>query len=86
METYPSDKKITLKYFSSLAEEVKKSSEEYRTSAQTAEELWQELSERYGLQQQKNHIRPSINHQFCEWQSVIKDLDVVSFIPPVSGG
>ena len=86
MQKTNSGKTIVLKYFSRFAELTAKSSEEFKTQADTVEALWLELDSIYSFQQPPNTVRPAINHQFCEWTSIIDDGDTVSFIPPVSGG
>jgi molybdopterin synthase sulfur carrier subunit len=50
------------------------------------EELWFELDAQYRFEQEMSSVRPAINHEFCDWQRVINDRDIISFIPPVSGG
>jgi len=86
MNSNPQLKKISLRYFSSFAEIAGKTEEEYHTPAQTVEMLWLELNGRYAFDQPQQSVRPSINHQFCDWQTPINDRDIISFIPPVSGG
>lgn len=83
----PLPKKIVcLKYFSRFAELTGKTTEEYSTDASSVQELWNQLDKQYSFDQKITAVRPAINHQFCDWQSSINEGDIISFIPPVSGG
>ena len=86
MENSFSSKVVSLKYFSRFAELTGKTTEEYSTQASTIEELWYELDQQYSFDQPIGSVRPAINHQFCDWHREIADRDIISFIPPVSGG
>ena len=86
MEKSLPQKKVCLKYFSRFAELAGQSTEEYSTNASSVQELWYELDQQYGFDQKITAVRPAINHQFCDWQSTINEGDIISFIPPVSGG
>lgn len=79
-------KVVCLKYFSRFAELTQKTNEEWSTEALTMEELWFELDAQYRFEQEMSSVRPAVNHEFCDWQRIINDRDVISFIPPVSGG
>jgi molybdopterin converting factor small subunit len=81
-----SNKSVQLYYFSRFAELTEKSNEVWSTQAITLQELWFELDARYRFEQKMSSVRPAINHEFCDWQRVINDRDIISFIPPVSGG
>jgi len=81
-----SNKTIQLNYFSHFAELTKKTNEAWSTEAVTVQELWFELYEQYVFDLDISMVRPAVNHEFCDWQRVINDRDIVSFIPPVSGG
>lgn len=86
MKKSSSNKTVQLNYFSRFAELTKKTNEAWITEATTVEELWFELDAQYRFEQEINLVRPAINHEFCDWQRVINDRDIISFIPPVSGG
>jgi molybdopterin converting factor small subunit len=81
-----SNKSVQLYYFSRFAELTEKSNEVWSTQAITLQELWFELDAQYRFEQKMSSVRPAINHEFCDWQRVINDRDIISFIPPVSGG
>ena len=76
---------IKVEYFAILREHVGKSAESVQTEAQTAQELYAELSERHGFPE-LNHMKVAINEEFGEWNAVLNDGDAIAFIPPVAGG
>ena len=80
------NKTVQLNYFSRFAELTKKTNEAWPTEAATVQELWFELDEQYAFDLDISMVRPAVNHEFCDWQRVINDRDIISFIPPVSGG
>jgi molybdopterin synthase sulfur carrier subunit len=80
------NKTVQLNYFSRFAELTEKANESWSTEAVTVEELWFELNAQYRFEQEISSVRPAINHECCDWQRVINDRDIISFIPPVSGG
>lgn len=80
------NKTVQLNYFSRFAELTKKTNEAWKTRATTVEELWFELDSQYHFEQKMGSVRPTVNHEFCDWQRIINDRDIISFIPPVSGG
>jgi molybdopterin synthase sulfur carrier subunit len=80
------NKTVQLNYFSRFAELTQKTNEAWSTEAVTVQELWFELDEQYAFDLDISMVRPAVNHEFCDWQRVINDRDIISFIPPVSGG
>jgi molybdopterin synthase sulfur carrier subunit len=80
------NKTVQLNYFSRFAELTQKTNEAWSTEALTVQELWFELDEQYTFDLDISMVRPAVNHEFCDWQRVINDRDIISFIPPVSGG
>lgn len=76
-----------LLYFSIFQEKAGKSEEEREVSAGlTAERLFGCICDELELSLSQSHVRVSVNHEFCDWQSSIKAGDIVAFIPPVAGG
>lgn len=80
------NKTVQLNYYSRFAELTEKTNEAWSTKADTVEALWFELNKQYGFGQDMGAVRPAVNHEFCDWQRGINDRDIISFIPPVSGG
>lgn len=81
------DKKIvTVKYFAALREQAGRSSEELETQSQTAEELYDELAQKYSLSLPKTEVKVAINDNFEEFSRTLHRGDTVIFIPPIAGG
>ncbi len=79
-------KKIKIRYFAILRDLSKKNEEEIQTQAATAEELYEELGQRYANLLPQRMVRVAINDQFSEMNRMISDGDRIAFIPPVAGG
>ncbi len=77
--------RVKIEYFAILREHVGKSVEEVQTEAGTAQELFDELAERYAFPQM-NSMKVAINEEFSDWSAVLVDGDSIAFIPPVAGG
>ena len=79
-------KTIHIQYFALLREERGLSQESVSTQAETAEDLFEELKSKYHFRLSTNLLRVSINAEFKNWQTILKDQDKIVFIPPVAGG
>jgi MoaD family protein len=79
-------KTIHISYFASLRETSGVSKESLETKAATADDLYDELQNRYGFSLSKDLLKVSINDAFSPWQTGLKSGDHIVFIPPVSGG
>lgn len=79
-------KKIHLYYFASIKERRGVSEEFLETEAATADDLYDELRNQYGLCIPKGSLKVSINDTLSPWQTRLNTGDCVVFIPPVSGG
>ena len=80
------EKRIKLQYFAGLREQRGCSEEEVETRAETAEDLYRELSDRHGFEHPQSSLRVAVNDDFTGWDTRLKPGDLVVFIPPVSGG
>jgi molybdopterin synthase sulfur carrier subunit len=69
-----------------LREQAGRSSEQVTTRARTAQELYEELRLRYGLNLAPEFLRVAINEDFGEWTQPLSEGDTVVFLPPVAGG
>ncbi len=78
-------RKIRLEYFAVLREYLGRDSEEFKTSASTVADLYEELRVRYELPD-FGPLKVAINDEFQDWQADLSDGDSVVFIPPVAGG
>ena len=79
-------KLINVLYFAALREQAAQEQESRQTAAHTPAELYTELQAVYHFNLPQERLRVAVNHAFCDWQTELKDGDVVAFIPPVSGG
>jgi molybdenum cofactor guanylyltransferase len=77
---------VTVQYYALLREQAGRREERLATSAQTAEELYAELSRRYPFTLAPQLLRVAINTEFREWSAPLAEGDTIVFIPPVAGG
>lgn len=79
-------KTIHIQYFALMREERGLSKESYDTDASNAQELFDELKQKYHFSLDADRLRVSINDQFENWNSALHENDSIVFIPPVAGG
>ncbi|WP_428910151.1 molybdopterin converting factor subunit 1 [Niallia sp. Krafla_26] len=71
-------------FFAHLRDTVGQDHVEVEANGLTIADLKKQMAERYELK--LDNIMVSVNEEFAENDEVIKDGDVIAFIPPVSGG
>lgn len=76
---------IQVEYFAILREHVGREREQVATGAATLAELYRELDRRYGFPA-VGQLKVAVNDEFRDWNSPLRDGDLVVFIPPVAGG
>lgn len=81
-----STKTVHIRYFALLREKRGLDEETLTTSAETLQQLYTELSERYQFNFPIKLLKAALNDTFCEWKTPIKNGDRIVFIPPVAGG
>jgi molybdopterin-guanine dinucleotide biosynthesis protein A len=79
-------KRVNVQYYALLREQAGRRDEQLVTSAQTAEQLYAELSRRYPFTLAPQLLRVAINTEFREWSAPLAEGDTIVFIPPVAGG
>ena len=79
-------KKITLQYYANLREERGVAHEIIETNAETLEQLYKELRQKYQFKLTVDSLKVAVNEEFSNWKSSFKEGDIIVFIPPVSGG
>lgn len=79
-------KTIHIQYFALMREERGLSKESYDTDANSAQELFDELKQKYHFSLNVDRLRVSINDQFENWNYALRPNDSIVFIPPVAGG
>jgi molybdopterin converting factor small subunit len=79
-------KTIRIQYFALMREERGLSGEDYKTEAENAQELFDELNQKFHFSLASERLRVSVNDQFENWDCAINESDRIVFIPPVAGG
>ena len=79
-------KKVTIKYFALFRDRAGKDEEVWSTPSTTFSELFDEVSSEYQFNLEKKFIRVARNESYCGFEEVIEEGDVISFLPPLSGG
>ena len=77
---------VRIRYFAILREERGRDRELLRTGAATAAALYEELRGRFSFSLPAGRLRVACNGDFVGWDHVLRDGDLVVFIPPVAGG
>jgi molybdopterin converting factor small subunit len=78
--------KIKVQYFASLRDCTQKAQEVIETQAKTINELYLEVNAKYQFPIDQEYLRVAQNDCYVQNSSVLADLDVIVFIPPLSGG
>jgi molybdenum cofactor guanylyltransferase len=82
----PQAKQLTVQYFALLREQAGRREEALVSLADTSQELYRELRQRYPFTLGVEVLRVAINSEFAEWTTPLRTGDTVVFIPPVAGG
>ena len=76
---------IRVEYFAILREHVGCAHEALSTPATTVGELYAELDQWHAFPA-LGRLKVAVNDEFCDWETPLRDGDLVVFIPPVAGG
>ena len=79
-------KKLTITYFAILRDLSGKSEEMIETKAETFEDLYLELKEKYNFTLAPNRVKAALNDEFIPMDKQVPTEGKVVFIPPVAGG
>jgi molybdopterin converting factor small subunit len=63
-----------------------KSEEVLSSKSTTPKELYTELQEIYAFKHCPSNLKVAVNDEFSDWDTNLKDGDIIVFIPPVAGG
>ena len=77
---------FNVQYFAILRDQAGRRDEVVQTTAQMADQLYEELRAKYRFTLPKDSLRVAINQTFAEWGAALNEGDSVVFIPPVAGG
>lgn len=78
--------KINAKYFAVIRDNTGIEGEILDTQAKNPSELYEFLGEKYPMTLKLSDLRVAINNKFENFETPLKENDVVAFIPPVAGG
>lgn len=78
--------KLTILYFARLKTQAATDSEVIETELDRVDDVYRFLQRERGLELSFNEIRAARNEHFCDGSTLLKDGDVVAFMPPMSGG
>lgn len=79
-------KNIKIAYFAKLREEANKRNESLETEANTGLEIFNILKDKYNFSLCETDLKIAINEEFADWNTELKNNDVIVFIQPVAGG
>jgi MoaE-MoaD fusion protein len=78
---------ITARLFARLREQAGTATEQLDAAGGTVADVYDALRRLHpALESDRRLIRPARNEEVAAWDDVVRDGDVVAFIPPVSGG
>ncbi len=78
---------IKIKYFASLREKSQKSEDLLEINEkQNLSEIYELLRGKYHFPLTAKEIKFAVNNEYVEDEYLLKEHDVVAFIPPVAGG
>lgn len=82
----PAPRPLRARFYAALREAAGVSELDLQSSAATARDLYTEIQERFHLAWPHDRFRAAVNDTLCPWDTRLSAHDVVSFIPPSSGG
>ncbi len=77
---------ITSHYYAALRDEAGCAQETIETTAESAQQLYEELRQRHDFSYAPDDMKVAINDAFSNMSSALSEGDAVVFIPPVAGG
>jgi molybdopterin converting factor subunit 1 len=77
---------LKIQYYALMREQAGRSEETLDTFAATPQDLYGELTARYGFTLAREQLKVAVNSEFSDWSRPLSTGDAVVFIPPVAGG
>jgi molybdopterin synthase sulfur carrier subunit len=77
---------INIIYFASLKDASNKTQEKVETNANSIQDLYSELNEKYHFQINQDQLRVAQNEEYVSFETPLNNNDTIVFIPPVAGG
>lgn len=84
MELTP--KSITVLYYAIFQEQAKRAKEDIETLANTLDELYIELQQKYSFTLKPDMVRFAVNDEFQDSDYLIQKSDIILLVAPVAGG
>ncbi len=80
------DKSVRILYFAAFHEATGVREETWRSSAETAAELYAEVAARYGFPFERSILGGARNDEIVPWSTKVQDGDSLAFLAPFAGG
>ena len=77
---------ISVKFFAALRDEAGKTQEELPTTAETPEDVFEELALKYGFKLSQQQVRYAVNGAYVDPRHTLSEGDELVIIPPIAGG
>lgn len=77
---------ISVLYFASLADKAGIDEEMMAVASDDLIQIYHMLSDKYHFDLSKDKLSVAVNHHFVDWQTKVREGDIIAFIPPVAGG
>lgn len=78
--------RVKVLYFASLRDDAGVSQEYLETGAKTIRELFEEINGGKKFKLSLNNLRAARNEEYTDFDALLREGDVIAFIPPVAGG
>ena len=79
-------KTITVRYFAMFREHAGLGEETLTVDVETTADVFRATRQRHGSTEPSGHCKVAINDVMADWDSPVRDGDVVLLFPPVAGG
>ena len=79
-------KTISLTYYAYLKDRSGIDQETFSTCANSLQELYEEIQEKYDIGLSIDSLKVAVNDQFAAFDTPLQNNDHVVFIPPLAGG
>lgn len=79
-------KTVTVRYFAMFRDNAGVAEETLQVDASTAADVFAATADRHGSSEPIGHCKVAINDEMADWDSAVRDGDVLLLFPPVAGG
>jgi len=78
--------KVKVIYFAAMREQAKLNEEWVDTDSKNPQDLFAELNKTHNFKIDQSHLKVAINETYSEFDTELREMDTIVFIPPVAGG